>query len=859
MPKAPEFTVRADRRFPVRNEDEATVRKAFVQALSRHYDTHAHRYHEEYVNPPGLGLFVEDFPGTRTERLDVPIDTVDPKPIPVPNPFPPDKPGNGGFSGGPRPRPQSIPKGGPIGKPLPLIEEIEVPDVPEHVADYVWHVSRREDDFDFDDIRPVERRTIKGVTRMVGEPWKLKLAIPGPGTYDIRIRQRSDSGRTVFERETTLDLRDFLVVALGDSYSSGQGNPDIPGAPDHDNAWYDVFLPTLGFVVSLSGGMFTAPLAYRFGKEALDAAKDMLAEKWPTIARQQKATIATDPDPVWQEPAAYRSLKCGTALGAGSLENPELGRLVTFLNFARTGSEVFDGLLGPRTSDGLPIDDWIGNMGQVEEMAETLTRAGRTEIDALVISIGVNDLGFATRLTSLVADDSIALLGGVGDDTKNREETLKRAEHLLDSGKIRGALDSLRQALEELPLSIHQVYLLEYPAAIFDRADGKPHPGCEIFGSAFDLDIDQRDAELTRHLGLRLNEVIREAANDFGWVHVGNIDAGFRGHGYCMGEDSFYRTASQSLVLQGDTEGTMHPNGAGHAVVGEQVAQALEQHMVAAARPPEVVRTEIEAWRVAGVDEQWKPVRFGQDYDMPPVVLASLQTFAGSDPSLARVREADTRGFQVRVEEEQAGEPHHNAEEVGFAVLRPGLLRDRQTGEIVGEAGSLSVDQPSADLWRTLTFDERITGDVVVVMQVMSANGHQPVHVRLRDVGEAADGRRQLRFKMEEWRTADGQHFEERIGYLVLKVGEHTLRGAEIFASLVDGVDESWRRSVVFNARPGGTPVVLTQCQTFRGADPVVVRQKNVERDHFDVRLQEDRQGGDHVGESVGFIVVEAA
>ncbi len=68
---------------------------------------------------------------------------------------------------------------------------------------------------------------------------------------------------------------------------------------------------------------------------------------------------------------------------------------------AQRGRRINDGLLGPRTvtrhtvarplGDGtVPIDDGTGNRGEVQEAAGTVAGRG---IDALVISIGIGDVG----------------------------------------------------------------------------------------------------------------------------------------------------------------------------------------------------------------------------------------------------------------------------------------------------------------------------------------------------------------------------------------------------------------------------------------------------------------------------------
>ena len=78
----------------------------------------------------------------------------------------------------------------------------------------------------------------------------------------------------------------------------------------------------------------------------------------------------------------------------------------------------------------------------------------------------------------------------------------------------------------------------------------------------------------------RLNSVIRGKAREHGWVYVSGIADEFRGRGYCMGDDSYFVSAEGSLVKQGDTKGTMHPNAIGQRVYGESIASALETHMI---------------------------------------------------------------------------------------------------------------------------------------------------------------------------------------------------------------------------------------------------------------------------------------
>ena len=73
-------------------------------------------------------------------------------------------------------------------------------------------------------------------------------------------------------------------------------------------------------------------------------------------------------------------------------------------------------------------------------------------------------------------------------------------------------------------------------------------------------------------------------------------------------------------------------------------------------------------------------VPFGSPFSEPPVVVASLQTFSGTDPASLRATARSASAFSVFVEEEQSRDTEtvHVTEVIGWAAARP--------GPVVGEA-----------------------------------------------------------------------------------------------------------------------------------------------------------------------------
>jgi hypothetical protein len=390
---------------------------------------------------------------------------------------------------------------------------------------------------------------------------KVTFKVPTSGAYEVTLTARARSGGE-FVHKQLFRLRDLLIVSIGDSYASGEGNPDTPGEPEG-------FDPDLSFWDKIN----PVKLIYELTKEALDWGWNKLKREFTTLSRAADATIDMDPAPVWLEARAHRSLRSGPAMAARVLENPQRGDVITFLSFARSGAEIEAGLLGPRTSGGKPNDGWIGNIGQIKEIKRTV---GDKAIDALIISIGGNDVGFAGSLKALIEGD---LFWKKGDDSENRQQTLKKVKRKLD--KLASSFQRLADAISEL--NVRRVYLTEYPTALFDiERDGKVgvSSGCGIFGSSFDADIDLADARAIKKAAELLNDFLHTEATKYGWIYVGGIAEAFEGRGYCMGDRRLYVQVEESMVEQGDTEGTMHPNAKGHQIYSRQLRKALRRHTI---------------------------------------------------------------------------------------------------------------------------------------------------------------------------------------------------------------------------------------------------------------------------------------
>ena len=254
------------------------------------------------------------------------------------------------------------------------------------------------------------------------------------------------------------------------------------------------------------------------------------------------------------------------------------------------------------------------------------------------------------------------------------------------------------------------------------------------------------------------------------------------------------------------------------------------------------------------VDDGPYDIGFARQQGSDPVFLAAAQTADGPDSAALRRTALDGTGATVRVEEGTSAdsETNHTTEAIGYlAVGADGPLYgypDRTN--VIGETGTLSLDQASEDAWRTVSLRESYA-DPVVLMGPVSDNGGQPVHARVKNASSNS-----FEFQLEEWEYLDGSHTTETVPYVVCEAGTHELTdGTQVEAGTTELDDDG--RSVPFERSFADRPVVFSAAQTHNGGQAVVTRQKAVSTSEFDCRVQEEEANGAHVTETVGYLAVE--
>jgi hypothetical protein len=228
----------------------------------------------------------------------------------------------------------------------------------------------------------------------VGCGGTVALDIPYPTGARVRV---SANGLAV--AETIIKVQDILVVAIGDSFGSGEGNPDQAVEFSRDR--------TVDYGKG-PGGVALAGYPARVGA-------------WSSIG--DKVFLAGGPR--WLSTACHRSLYAHSTRAALqlALDNPH--RAVTYANFACAGAEIVYGLMinykGTEWAKDQPDKPQVSAVARLQcgatEPTETnyqntyslngvipeldnivlasCPRSVARKIDLLMVSVGGNDVGFA--------------------------------------------------------------------------------------------------------------------------------------------------------------------------------------------------------------------------------------------------------------------------------------------------------------------------------------------------------------------------------------------------------------------------------------------------------------------------------
>ena len=386
------------------------------------------------------------------------------------------------------------------------------------------------------------------VTSRCDKPAELSIPYPGGAKVSVEIGRREIAS-------TTAVVTDLLVVAMGDSFASGEGNPDVPVRFSRERR------ADYGF------GSKTEPLT---GYPAR-------VGKWSQIG--DAAFIENNAR--WLDQACHRSLYSHQLRAALQLAIEAPHRAVTFVGYACSGAEIVDGLFlrykgnewvpsppdisqisaiaqaqcGPNEAPTLDLPEayHMGGMLQALKGGLVLRKCdseNARKIDLVMVSIGGNDIGFARLLANAVLSDQSMLrqLGGWFGHVHG----FLAATELLDGLEIK--LKSLKRAIHgvlHVPWAeSDRIMLVAYPSlAMLPDGRNVCPDGRAGMTVAPDFMMSEVQARESMAAGERLDAIMEDTSRQNNWTYVSSHRQQFQGRGVCAGYTDNAFTIADDLRL----------------------------------------------------------------------------------------------------------------------------------------------------------------------------------------------------------------------------------------------------------------------------------------------------------------------
>jgi hypothetical protein len=390
------------------------------------------------------------------------------------------------------------------------------------------------------------------------KPVRLEIPYPQGSRISVEI-----DGQLVSETEAR--VRDLLIVGMGDSFASGEGNPDVPVR-------------------------FSRERAADYGKGNEDG--DLVGYParvgaWRKIGDQQ----FIDENARWIDQACHRSLYSYQLRAALQLAIEEPHRAVTFASVACSGAETTFGLfLRYKGSEWVPNPPQLSQMSALadvqcgihEALAYDLPEAYHMggnipelkgglvlrkcdpdkarNIDLLLLSIGGNDIGFSRLVANAILADQSSLrrLGGWFGQVYGFQEAIQQLEKL--DVRYKSANRAIHNILHVPWGEADRIFLTGYPPLAM-LEDGKSM--CPDGRAGMDVLPDFNLSEVKAREGAtaaeRLHAIMRDAAHQHNWTFVEAHRKAFLGRGICAGWSNAAFSSADDLRIPRKINGEWEP------------------------------------------------------------------------------------------------------------------------------------------------------------------------------------------------------------------------------------------------------------------------------------------------------------
>ncbi len=395
------------------------------------------------------------------------------------------------------------------------------------------------------------------VTQSCADPYKID--VPYPSGVDVSVEI---GGQQI--AATSMRVKDLLIAGMGDSFASGEGNPDIPVR-------------------------FSRERASDYGSTTNEDLTGFPARvgAWKQIGDRD----FIDENARWLDQACHRSLYSYQLRAALQLSLEDPHRAVTYVGVACSGSEIVPGFfLRYKGNEWVPRPPELSQLSALaqaqcgaeeapmQDLPEAYHMSGKIpdlqgglvlrkcepansrKIDLIFVSIGGNDIGFARLVANAVlADESLLRqLGGWFGQVYQPSEAAGRLANL--EARYKSFNRALHNILHIPWEQSDRVILTAYPAlALLDdgkRACPDGRAGMDVLP---DFLLSTKKTLEGEKVADRLNATMKKATSAYGWSFVDAHRAQFIGRGLCAGFTDNALSVADDLRIPRRVDGAWVP------------------------------------------------------------------------------------------------------------------------------------------------------------------------------------------------------------------------------------------------------------------------------------------------------------
>ena len=266
--------------------------------------------------------------------------------------------------------------------------------------------------------------------------------------------------------------------------------------------------------------------------------------------------------------------------------------------------------------------------------------------------------------------------------------------------------------------------------------------------------------------------------------------------------------------------------------------------------PPPLVPT-IEVGKLQ-LDHNWTWVDLKEPF-RDPIVIAKSLSLNFRDPAVVRIRNVDSSGFEIRVQEWDYLDGVHKNEEVSFLVMDRGSYA-LEDGTLI-EAGTFETSMVGS--FGPVTFSQTFQTTPVIMASIASFNEEDTVTGRIRNI--TADG---FEFCMQEQELNPKTHLTETINFIAGEPSTGNIGNFVFEFSKTRDVVRHHSHNIQFKYPFKNIPLLFADIQTGNGMDTANVRWKKKDSEAVKIHIDEEQSSDgetSHTSEVVGYLVLTYA